>query len=164
MSLYSTCVGYVAITIFCLLFLFVLGFPSCSVAAPCSGPVTNSSDDTIIKGPCPNNVIVAPLNYTLQYRCDYVNSKDLSPYWHIAGLEGSPFIIGEPEKPINNILTDDVPSDSIGYTTLDIPMLQQYLNHYLIIQCGFCSLFVCTSAEPLSENMTSSTVELIAFS
>ena len=55
---------------------------------PCSVPVTYGTAEFTIRGPCPNNMLIAPVNDTVQYRCDYEekSSEFYSPYWHIPGL------------------------------------------------------------------------------
>ena len=144
--------------------LFLLARSSFS----CSDTVTFSSPDFTIKGPCPDSTVIAPVGSTVHYRCDYEDRKsgvDL-PYWHIAGLGATPFLLGEGNEhsvTIVSVIT------ATGNTIITIPILEQYLNNTLNIRCGLCSAPVCyDSTKPtiniLSENITSnSTVELVTF-
>ena len=145
-----------------LLFLFLC---SRSLTAPCSGPVTYNTSEFTIRGPCPNDEIIAPVGDTVQYRCDYEERATgvYLPYWHITELSGSPFLPDE-QNDHQIIAVSITTSSTEGYTTLSITVLEQYLNKSLSIQCGLCSGSICYSNEPLSENITSKPVKLVAFS
>ena len=153
-----------------LLLLVIVFSLSHSISPPnCTGPVTFNSININIKGPCPDSTVIAPVGSTVQYRCDYEDGteENLAPYWHIAGLSGTPFIQGTPGHGEHNIKISKI---SAGfYTIITIPILEQYLNNTLNIQCGLCSVpSVCyDSTKPtinrLRENITSSMVELITF-
>ena len=142
-------------------FLFLLFLCSHSLTVPCSGPVTYNTTEFTIRGPCPNDVLIAPVGDTVQYRCDYEEKATgfYIPYWHITGLLGSPF--SPDEQNDHQIIVDF--SSVEEYTTLSITVLEQYLNKSLSIQCGLCSITKCGS-EPLSENISSKPVKLAAFS
>ena len=144
-----------------LLFLFLC---SRSLTPPCSGPVTYNTSEFTIRGPCPNDVLIAPVDDTVQYRCDYeINASGIYlPYWYITELSDSPFI-GNEQSSEHKVAVEFSTSSTEGYTTLSITVLEQYLNKSLSIQCGLCSLSKCVS-EPLSENVTSQPVKLVAFS
>ena len=128
----------------------------------CSSPVAYY-DGFTINGPCPNHTLVAPVNSNVQYRCDYSINQGALTYWHIIQLSGSPFIIGEAEAPVNNIVINEFYSNSKGYTIIKIPILQEYLNKTLSVQCGLCTFATCAN-NPLSENISSSDVLIVAFS
>ena len=143
---------------------FLLFFPCYpSLAVPCSGPVTYDTTEFTIRGPCPNDVLIAPVDDTVQYRCDYEEEASgvYIPYWHITGLSGSPFLPDEQND--HQLIVESSTSGTEGHTTLNITVLEQYLNKSLSIQCGICSISKCSS-EPLSENITSQPVKLVAFS
>ena len=151
-----------------MLSVFVLLLPlflySRSLSVPCSSPVTYNTSEFTIRGPCPNDVLIAPVGNTVQYRCDYEEraSGVYLVYWHITELSDSPFLPDE----VNNhqiIVVYITTSSTEGYTRLSITVLEQYLNKSLSIQCGLCSISECTR-EPLSENVTSKPVILVAFS
>ncbi len=142
-----------------------------SVITPCTVPTVSFNivepNQFIITGPCPNN-ITAPVGSTVQYRCEYedMNSGYDSPYWHIAELNGTPFLsqlsyesvsIGGSASSSNDITT--------GYTIIDIPVKEQYLNNTLNIQCGLCLGQVClgNNFNMLSKNIISSIVRLVSF-
>ena len=134
----------------------------------CSDIVTFSSDDFTITGPCPHSTVIAPVRSTVQYRCDYEDTTALTylPYWHIAGLSGTPFIQGEGDEQNVTIVSE---TTATGSAIITIPILEQYLNNTLNIQCGLCSGPVCyDSNKPtinrLCENIISTTiVELVTF-
>ena len=128
----------------------------------CSSPVAYY-DGFTINGPCPNHTLVAPVNSNVQYRCDYSINQGALTYWHIIQLSGSPFIIGEAEAPVNNIVIKEFYSNSKGYTIINIPILEEYLNKTLSVQCGLCTFATCAN-NPLSENISSSDVLIVAFS
>ena len=141
--------------------LLLLFLCSRSLTAPCSGPVTYHTSKFTIRGPCPHDVLIAPVNDTVQYRCDYEKeaSQNYFPYWIITKLSDSPFLPGEPND--HQVIVDFTTSSTEGYTTLSIRVLQQYLNKSLSIQCGLCAAFrECVT----TENITSKPVELVAFS
>ena len=139
--------------------LFLLARSSFS----CSDIVNFSSGDFTITGPCPNSTVIAPVGSTVQYICDYEDRTGLInvPYWHIAGLSGTPFLHGE-----GTDHSIEISELSVGaYTDITISILEQYLNNTLTIQCGLCSFGVCGGADRLSENIISNiTVELVTFS
>ena len=83
------------------------------------------------------------------------------PYWHITELSGTPFIEGEGSE---HDMTITSTTGVSGYTTLSIPVKEQYLNTTLDIQCGLCSGPVCYGGDRLSENIISTSVKLVAFS
>ena len=146
-----------------MLFVFLLlFFRSRSLSVPCSGPVTYNTTEFTISGPCPNDVLIAPVGDTVQYRCDYeIKASGLFlPYWQIAELSDSLFL---PNEQYDHQLIVEF-SGSEGYTTLSITVLEQYLNKSLSIQCGLCSASKCFTNEALSENVTSKPVGLVAFS
>ena len=149
------------LSVFLLLLLFVC---SRSLNVPCSGPVTYDTTEFTIRGPCPNDFLIVPVNDTVQYRCDYEEraSGVYIPYWHITELSGSPFRSDE-QNDHHLAVELYITSSTEGYTTLNITVLQQYLNKSLSIQCGLCSFSKCSN-EPLSENVTSQPVKLVAFS
>ena len=78
------------LSVFLLILLFLC---SRSLNVPCSGPVTYDTSEFTIRGPCPNDVLIAPVGDTVQYRCDYEEraSGVYLPYWHITELSDSPF-------------------------------------------------------------------------
>ncbi len=131
---------------------------------PCS--VTFNSTEFTITGPCPNDTVIAPVGSTVQYRCDYVDMKgglDV-PYWHIAELSGTPFL--EEQGTVDHNLTIEDVISATGYTIIEIPVKEQYLNNTLNIQCGLCSGPVCynPNLNILSERIISTTViELVTF-
>ena len=143
-------------------FLLLLFLCSRSLTVPCSGPVTYDTTEFTIRGPCPNDVLIDPVNDTVQYRCDYEVKTDglYLPYWHITGLSGSPFKPAEQND--HQIIVDF--SSTEECTTLNITVLEQYLNKSLSIQCGLSSAYTECGSEPLSENITSKPVKLAAFS
>ena len=134
-----------------LLFLFLCFRSLASFTVTCYGPVTYNTSEFTIRGPCPNDVLIAPVGDTVQYRCDYETKASglYLPYWHIAELSDSLFL---PDEQYDHQLIVDYSSDE-GYTTLSITVLEQYLNKSLYIQCGLCSGSKCYSNEPLSENV-----------
>ena len=146
-----------------LLFMFLC---SPSFTVPCSGPVTYNTTQFTIRGPCPNDVLIAPVDDTVQYRCDYEIKESglFLPYWHITELSGSPFLSNVQNDHQLIVKHSTSISGTEGYTTLSATVLEQYLNKSLSIQCGFCSIFTKCISEPLSENITSKPVKLVAFS
>ena len=144
--------------------LFLLARSSFS----CSDIVNFSSGDFTITGPCPNSTVIAPVGSTVQYICDYEDRTGLInvPYWHIAGLSGTPFLHGE-----GTDHSIEISGLSVGaYTDITISILEQYLNNTLTIQCGLCSAalvcydFIKPKINRLSENIISTTtVELVTF-
>ena len=142
--------------------LLLLFLYSRSLTVPCSGPVTYDTTEFTIRGPCPNDVLIAHVNDTVQYRCDYEEKASgfYLPYWQITELSGSPFL---PDEQNDHQLIVYF-SSTEEYTTLNITALQQYLNKSLSIQCGLCSGSKCYTDEALSENITSKPVKLVAFS
>ena len=130
----------------------------------CSDIVTFNSPDFTITGPCPDSTVIAPVGSTVHYRCDYEDRTHRFniPYWHIAGLSDTPFLLGEGNKHSVTIVSVIA---ATGNTIITIPIMEQYLNNTLNIQCGLCSLGVCISADRLSENIISNiTVQLVTFS
>ena len=131
---------------------------------PCTDPVSFNSHLFTIRGPCPNDtVLLVPVGDTVQYRCDYEDRRsgtDL-PYWHITELSGTPFLDGEGSE-YNLTITST--TGVSGYTTLSIPVKEQYLNTTLDIKCGLCEVFVCTSEDRLNENIISTSVKQVTFS
>ena len=151
-----------------LLLLVIVFSLSRSDSLPCSGPVTFSSPDFTITGPCPDSEVIAPVGSTVQYRCDYEDIKSVfyRPYWHIAELSGTPFVLGWGTNYSFGIAGSTSTSDNsvtTGNTIITIPLQEQYLNNTLNIRCGLC--FMCNSQiEIFQENITSSiVVELITF-
>ncbi len=142
--------------------LVILLVVCCSQCQPCTDPVSFSSTQFTIRGPCPNDtVLLVPVGDTVQYRCDYEDRRpgtDL-PYWHTAQLSGTPFLLGEGSE--HDITITNVIAAS-GSTTLSIPVKEQYLNTTLDIQCGLCSLSVCAGGDRLSENIISTSVKLVS--
>ena len=66
------CGGESSVSLLLLLFLC----SPCSLTVPCSGPVTYDTTEFTIRGPCPNDVLIAPVGDTVQYRCDYEEKAD----------------------------------------------------------------------------------------
>ena len=138
---------------------FLFFFCSRSLSVPCSGPVTYNTAEFNISGPCPNDIPIAPVGDTVQYRCDYEEraSGVYLPYWHITELSGSPFRADEQND--HQVAVEF----STEHTTLNITVLEQYLKKSLSIQCGLCLFSDCIN-KPLSQNITSQPVGLVAFS
>ena len=136
----------------------------CSHSQPCTDPVSFNSTQFTIRGPCPNDtVLLVPVGDTVHYRCDYEDSSRLTnlPFWHITQLSDTPFILGEGNE---HDITITSTTGVSGSTTLSIPVKEQYLKTTLDIQCGLCSLSVCVGGDRLSENITSTSIQLVTFS
>ena len=138
----------------------------CSHSQRCTDPVSFNSTLFTIRGPCPNDtVLLVPVWVTVQYRCDYedMSGGSYEPYWHIAGLDGTPFLNNNQGKK-HGLSIGGVDGET-GYTTLSIPVKEQYLNTTLDIQCGLCSGPVCFGGgDKLGDNITSTSVKLLTFS
>ncbi len=137
----------------------------CSQSQHCTDPVSFNSPQFTIRGPCPNDtVLLVPVGDTAHYRCDYEDRSEGSylPYWHITQLSGTPFVAFLDGKlSAHGTEIQDVISTE-GSTTLSIPVKEQYLNTTLDIQCGLCSLSVCTGGDRLSEGIISFSVKLVS--
>ncbi len=139
----------------------------CFNSQPCTDPVSFNSTQFTIRGPCPNDtVLLVPVGGTVHYRCDYEDRTSILdfPFWHSIELSGTPFQDGEGSIDHDIIITSVIAAS--GYTTLSIPVKEQYLNTTLDIQCGLCSS-PCNGFENrldrLSENITSTRVRLVSF-
>ncbi len=134
----------------------------CCHSQPCTDPVSFNSPQFTIRGPCPNDtVLLVPVGDTVHYRCDYDDRRDGFdiPYWHITQQpSGTPF--GPGDHDITHVYGYN--SVSGPYTTLSIPVKEQFLNTTLDIQCGLCSILVCAGGDRLSENIISTSVKLVS--
>ena len=141
--------------------LVILLIVCCCQSQPCH--VSFNSTLFTIRGPCPNDtVLLVPVGDTVRYRCDYEDrsgdSYDI--YWHIAGLDGSPFFYSNEGK----YIISSIYIAGIRITLLRILVKEEYLNITLDIQCGLCSLSVCNNEgqDRLNENIISTSVKLVS--
>ena len=117
--------------------LVILLIVCCCHSQPCTNLVSFNSTQFTIRGPCPNDtILLVPVGDTVQYRCDYeVRSGDsYFAYWHITELDETPFLNSNQGKEYS--LSIGGIDGETGYTTLSIPVKEQYLNTTLDIQCG----------------------------
>ena len=148
----------------CIVLVTLLIVCGCCNFQPCTDPLSFNSTQFTIRGPCPNDtVLLIPVGDTVHYRCDYEDRTEGSyfPYWHLAELDGTPFLITNQGKEHDLTITNVISAS--GSTTLSIPVKEQYLNTTLDIQCGLCSGPVCFGGDRLSEAIISASVNLVTF-
>ena len=144
--------------------LVILLIVCCCQSQHCTDLVSFNSTLFTIRGPCPNDtVLLVPVGDTVRYRCVYEDRSgdNYDIYWHIAGLDGSPFFYFNEGK---DIKISSIVIGGIRITILRILVKEQYLNTSLDIQCGLCSLSVCNNEgqDRLNENIISTSVKLVS--
>ena len=151
-------------SILVLLFLTAKLYLCC--AENCNGPEKEIQNGTfILRGPCPSdNPLFVPVSDSVLYQCnnEKTSSNTYLPLWNISGLSGSPFLNAEGSEHSITV-TQVLPGNAVN-TTLNILVRELYLMEAINIQCGLCSLSVCSGDDPLQENIISDPVILVAFS
>ena len=147
-------------SILILLFLIPKLYLCC--AENCNGPEKKIQNGTfILRGPCPSdNPLFVPVSDSVLYQCntEKTSSNTYLPLWNISGLSGSPFLNAEGSEHSITV-TEILPGNAVN-TTLNILVRELYLMEAINIQCGLCSLSVCSGNYPLQENIISDPVIL----
>ena len=143
-----------------LLLLMIVPLICDSTALPCSRTVSINDTSLIIFGPCPSDIVIAPVNSTVNYICDYVVKSEGSgsfPFWNLS-LPESPFFIGSTGTGI----TVHVFAFSMGKTGQTLLEITVKDLEPVNIQCGVCLPPKCV-ANPLKLGIISSSRVLIPF-
>ena len=120
-----------------LIFVFVqVAFVQCS--EPCTNPVDHFTNGIKIIGPCPSELVTAPIYSIVLFRCDYKNQNALA-FWEVEDVNTIRRLFQWTAINISSGINVTFQSGTNeGFTEIHVLVLHKYLNSALRIKCGLC--------------------------